>query len=41
VHSRVLTDLAEGHRTPDVERLVDQFVAMGMPERYQSAPKLP
>ena len=41
VHSRVLADLAEGHRTPDVERLVDQFVAMGMPERYQTALKLP
>jgi len=41
VHSRVLADLAEGYRTPDVERLVDQFVAMGMPERYQTALKLP
>jgi ubiquinone/menaquinone biosynthesis C-methylase UbiE len=41
VHSRVLTDLAEGHRTADVERLVDQFVAMSMPERYQTALKLP
>jgi ubiquinone/menaquinone biosynthesis C-methylase UbiE len=35
VHSRVLSDLAEGNRTPDVERLVDQFVALGMPEHYQ------
>jgi hypothetical protein len=41
VHSRVLTDLAEGHRTADVERLVDQFVAMSTPERYQTALKLP
>jgi len=40
VHSRVLADLAAGHRTPDVERLVDQFVALGMPERYQAVLKL-
>jgi SAM-dependent methyltransferase len=37
VDSRVLTDLAEGNRTEDVERLVEQFVALGMPERYRTA----
>ena len=41
VPSRVLADLAEGRRTPGVERLVDQFVALGMPERYQSAAPVP
>ena len=40
VHPRVLADLAEDHRTPDVQRLIDQFVALGMPERYQSASML-
>ena len=37
VHSKVLSDLAEGNRTLDVERLVDQFVALAMPERYRTA----
>jgi SAM-dependent methyltransferase len=34
VESQVLADLANGERTPEVERLVDQFVALGMPDRY-------
>jgi ubiquinone/menaquinone biosynthesis C-methylase UbiE len=33
--SRTLADLAEGNRTADVERLVAQFVAVGMPARYR------
>jgi SAM-dependent methyltransferase len=33
--SRTLADLAEGNRTADVERLVAQLVAVGMPARYR------
>jgi SAM-dependent methyltransferase len=35
VNSQVLADLAQGFRTPTIQRLIDQFVVLGMPERYQ------
>lgn len=35
VHSQVLADLAHGKRTPEVQRLIEQFVVLGMPERYR------
>ena len=31
-HSQVLDDLACGKRTPEMERLIEQFVVLGMPE---------
>lgn len=34
VPMNVLEDLAAGERTPEVERLVEQFVALGLPDRY-------
>ncbi len=34
VHTEILANLAQGKRTPEVERLIDQFVVLGMPERY-------
>lgn len=35
IDSKVLADLAQGKRTPEVERLIDQCVVLGMPERYR------
>jgi ubiquinone/menaquinone biosynthesis C-methylase UbiE/uncharacterized protein YbaR (Trm112 family) len=34
VRESVLLDLAQGNRTPEVQRLIEQCVAVGMPERY-------
>ena len=34
VNSQVLADLAQGVRTPEMKRLIDQFVVLGMPARY-------
>jgi hypothetical protein len=34
VKETVLVDLARGERTPEVERLIEQCVVVGMPERY-------
>jgi SAM-dependent methyltransferase len=34
-HSQVLDDLACGKRTAEMERLIEQFVVLGMPDRYQ------
>jgi SAM-dependent methyltransferase len=34
VPSQVLLDLGNGQRTPDVEKLVGQFVALGVPRGY-------
>ena len=34
VPSQVLADLGKGQRTPDVEKLVGQFVALGVPRGY-------
>jgi SAM-dependent methyltransferase/uncharacterized protein YbaR (Trm112 family) len=35
VRSQVLADLAHGQRTPEVNRLIRQFLVLGLPERYQ------
>ena len=34
VRSQTMRDLAEGHRTPEVEEMIAQVVALGMPNRY-------
>jgi ubiquinone/menaquinone biosynthesis C-methylase UbiE len=34
VSAETLKDLAQGTRSADVERLIEQFVVVGMPERY-------
>lgn len=34
IDSKVLIDLADGHRTAEVERLIEQCVVLGMPERF-------
>ena len=35
VHSQVLADLAREIRTPEIDRLIEQFVVLDIPERYQ------
>ena len=35
VNSQVLADLAQGLRTPALQRLIEQFVVLGIPDRYQ------
>jgi SAM-dependent methyltransferase/uncharacterized protein YbaR (Trm112 family) len=35
VHSQVLLDLERGIRTPEINRLIEQFVVLDIPERYQ------
>lgn len=35
VGSQVLADLARGTRTLEIQKLVDEFVVLGMPDRYQ------
>ena len=35
VPSQVIADLAHGKRTPEMERLIEQFVVLDMPDRYQ------
>jgi hypothetical protein len=34
INSRVLIDLANGQRTAELEKLIEQCVVLGMPERY-------
>jgi SAM-dependent methyltransferase/uncharacterized protein YbaR (Trm112 family) len=34
VHETVLSEIAQGRRTPQVDRLVEQCVVVGMPDRY-------
>jgi hypothetical protein len=34
VSAEALKTLAQGNRSPDLERLIEQFVVVGMPERY-------
>ena len=34
VSAEALNNLADGNRKTDVERLIEQFVVVGMPERY-------
>ncbi len=38
INSKVLLDLTHGKRTPEVERLIEQCVVVGMPERYHASP---
>jgi ubiquinone/menaquinone biosynthesis C-methylase UbiE len=35
IQSEILTDLAQGKRTAGVEKLIEQYVVLGMPERYR------
>ena len=35
IPSEILADLAQGERTPGVKKLIDQYVVLGMPERYR------
>ena len=35
VGAQVLADLAHGKRTPEMEKLIEQFVVLGMPDRYR------
>jgi ubiquinone/menaquinone biosynthesis C-methylase UbiE/uncharacterized protein YbaR (Trm112 family) len=35
IPSEILADLAQGKRTPGVKKLIEQYVVLGMPERYR------
>jgi ubiquinone/menaquinone biosynthesis C-methylase UbiE len=35
IQSEILADLAQGKRTPEVKKLIEQYVVLGMPERYR------
>jgi hypothetical protein len=35
IQSEILADLAQGKRTAGVEKLIEQYVVLGMPERYR------
>jgi hypothetical protein len=35
ISSTLLADLVAGKRTPEIETLIEQYVVLGMPERFR------